>query len=296
MTIVDAAGLTDRGRVRSVNEDSLLLLDDRNLYAVADGMGGHGAGDVASQLTLSILEREFRERAGPQDEPVHLQQETNYQALEDSINAINKGVYEANRNQGHDDGSGMGTTLTGFCQLAYGDVITFNIGDSRLYRFRDGALKQITRDHSLYQEWLESGSDTPAPPKNILQKALGLFPAVEADYTVQNVSDNDLLMLCSDGLTGMLDDAQLEAMLNKLIHSGANRICEELVAAANDRGGRDNITVAIVRFGTPKDKKSKPPLPDGFQPDLDHTSPRSADDEKTISRLIGKLDSDSPDS
>ncbi len=275
MTIVDAAGITDLGRTRSVNEDSLLMLDEHRLFAIADGMGGHGAGDIASQLTVSILEREFCERSGSGGEPAHVQQDTMYNALEGSIQSINSGVYEANRSQGHEDGVGMGTTLTGFYQLENGSIITFNIGDSRLYLLRDGALQQITRDHTMYQDWLESNSDTPPPPKNILQKALGLFPEVKADFTIQEIADNDLVLLCSDGLNGMIDDAELEAMLNKLIHSGSMRICEELVAAANDNGGRDNITVAVVRFGNPDGvEKSEPELPDDYNPELDDTNPR----------------------
>ena len=142
----------------------------------------------------------------------------------------------------------MGTTLVGICFLANNEsFISFNIGDSRLYRSSDGVLQQSTKDHSLLQEWHDLGKPGDAPAGNLLKRAVGLFPQIEADLILHNTKPNELLMLCSDGLTAMVDDKFIADTLNSFVCDDLTSICAHLVKSANDNGGQDNITVITVK-------------------------------------------------
>jgi serine/threonine protein phosphatase PrpC len=235
LKIADHAGTTDVGRQRSSNEDSLVC--EPPLFAVADGMGGARAGEVASQLAVEVLEEDTAEAAGGME--AH---------LAELVREANRRIYELST----DDESrrGMGTTLTA-AKLHGSEVSLAHVGDSRAYRLRDGTLEQLTNDHSLVAELERSGQITPEaaehhPQRSIITRALGPEPDVEVDtYTLQG-REGDVFLLCSDGLTGMISDEEVASILR-----GAGRLEEAaaaLVRAANQSGGKDNITVVLFRL------------------------------------------------
>ena len=245
---LDIAGATDVGKLRSVNEDSLIIDREHALFAVADGMGGHGAGDVASQLAITVLNESTSsclQKSIPASQDT---QEYYYNALLSAITAANDRVFDVNRQNGFQEGAGMGTTLVGLCFIQNSQqAITFNIGDSRLYRHRNGELTQVTRDHTMYREWEENGRLGPAPPKNIILRAIGLFAAIEADLSVINIEDGDTFILCSDGLSGMIEDAVITGILSERTSDPAQAISQHLIDLANTNGGEDNVTVITIK-------------------------------------------------
>ena len=229
--------VTDTGRVRAANEDSLLVAEP--LFAVADGMGGHAAGEVASQVAVATLERAF----GPDHPP--------------SIQGIVDAVRQANRDIVHQSLDnlalrGMGTTLTGIALIGQGDdtkVAVFNVGDSRTYRLRDGVLIPLTTDHSYVQELVNLGEISPAearvhPHRNIVTRALGIDDDITVDVMEQRPVTGDRFLLCSDGLVDELDDPTIERVLAGTPDPQA--AADELAKLANISGGRDNITLIVV--------------------------------------------------
>lgn len=253
-----AAGVTDTGPVRRHNEDNFLLDDALGLAMVADGMGGHAAGEVASAGVLAALHDYLAGQAGalrvtggdttqradpdatwpdPAGSAVRL--------LHTAVAHANACLYEQNRARGRADGEGMGTTLTGFWQPAGSlQLVMFHVGDSRLYRLRDGVLEQLSRDQTLYQQALESGMFDTLPARNVLLQAVGPSPTIVPEVRAHLVLPGDLLMLCSDGLHGSVPHAELETLL-----TGAGALdaqCARLVDLAYRYGVRDNITVVLA--------------------------------------------------
>jgi PPM family protein phosphatase len=222
---------TSVGRVRRVNEDTYLALPP--LYAVADGMGGHGSGDVASALAIDTL----TVCAG--QPPL-------------SVEAVLAALDQANRAIiAQQDADGMGTTVTGLAavEAAGGDqLMVFNVGDSRVYRLADGRFDQVTVDHSQVQELVLAGVLTREqarthPRRNIVTRALGSHPPLHADHWLLPAIDGDRYMVCSDGLSGELPDEVIQGLLTA---GDPQQAATALVAAANDAGGRDNVTVIVV--------------------------------------------------
>ncbi len=260
--------ISDVGQKRLVNEDFGLIQNDLGLLLVADGMGGHGSGDVASKLAAKTMEdyltRFVEGKIDPgtvtSGEPTVLDLEEDgdktVQALPNPIAEVvaaavktaNRAVYDANKERGFADGAGMGTTLAGAWKLgALNEVVLFQVGDSRVYLYRSNKLLQLTRDHTAYQEWERNGREGPAPSGNLILRAIGLFKDVNADIRMQSVHPGDVLIICSDGLTGMLSDEEIE----KLVSSQPDQLEKmgiTLIQAANDQGGEDNITVVAGRF------------------------------------------------
>jgi PPM family protein phosphatase len=233
--IVEQAGRTDVGRQRSANEDTLVLSPP--FFGVADGMGGARAGEVASALAAGVFEE-----TGPTDQPPEAE-------LTGILQEANRRIYElAASDEAH---RGMGTTLTA-AKVHGGEVSLGHVGDSRAYLMRDGALEQLTRDHSLVAELERTGQITAEaaenhPQRSIITRALGPESHVEVDtYTVTG-KDGDLFLICSDGLTGMVGDEELAALLRA--PTTLEETAEALVRAANQSGGRDNITVVLFRLG-----------------------------------------------
>lgn len=233
---------TDVGMIRQGNEDNFFAEADerRGVFVVADGMGGHAAGEVASEMAVQIIAR-------------HLLALTS--AVEDGASTlVSKAMQDANhaifeRMLAETDKQGMGTTASVMVLSDKGYLIG-QIGDSRVYLLRDGALTQITKDHSYVQEQVDAGLLTPEqaryhPYSNVITRCVGASDQVEADIYTGEARVGDVFLLASDGLTGMVDDRRLQALL--LARSGPGRIVDSLIAEANGRGGLDNITAIVIQ-------------------------------------------------
>jgi PPM family protein phosphatase len=235
MRLGESAGKTDPGRVRRRNEDAFVV--DPPLFAVADGMGGAQAGEVASRLAAAAF-REYREA----DE---LDPEERVQAI---IQEANRRIYERARSDA--EASGMGTTITA-ALLADGRVVIGHVGDSRAYRIRNGELEQLTEDHSLVADLMRSGRLTPEeaeahPQRSVITRALGTDPQVDVDTLAVEAEPGDLFLLCSDGLSTMVSD---EDVLRTVEKAGSlDKAARDLVRAANSGGGEDNVTVVLFRL------------------------------------------------
>ncbi len=237
------AGLSDIGQLRQVNEDSILVDPEARLYAIADGMGGHGSGDIASQLALETLKRCIA--SDSVSKALYSDHITDDQALAlvfQCISGVNTQIYQENIKNGNDDGSGMGTTLVGLCFYGNaGRAVVFNIGDSRLYRFERGELSQLTQDHTMYRLWEEGGRIGPAPPHNLIVRAVGLFADVDIDLEVIATAEQASYLLCSDGLSGMVSDEHIARIMQN--NEPPEALCQSLIDCANQNGGADNISV-----------------------------------------------------
>lgn len=249
-----AAGRTDVGRVRDHNEDRMRLAPALDLFVVADGMGGHNAGEVASALAALSLENCFgaaRHKALPPElleDPRPLSDAA--RCLAAAVRKANADVFEISST--HAEHKGMGTTVVALhVSRATGEVCIAHVGDSRCYRIRADQIEQLTRDHSLIGDALAWKPDlTEAElamlPKNVISRALGRAKAVEVDIRSEPAVSGDVYVLCSDGLSGHVDDAGILAQVQRA--PSLESACESLVASANEGGGTDNVTVVIVRI------------------------------------------------
>jgi protein phosphatase len=232
MRIREQAGRTDAGRKRRRNEDAFVV--DPPLFAVADGMGGAQAGEVASRLAAAAF-REFHEADA-------LEPEARLQAI---IQEANRRIFE--RAQSDTAASGMGTTVTA-ALVGEAGVVIGHVGDSRAYRIRRGDLEQLTQDHSLVGDLMRSGRLTPEeadthPQRSVITRALGTDPEVDVDTFTVDVADGDLFLICSDGLSTMVADDEILGIVANA--DGLESAGKALVKAANRRGGDDNITVVL---------------------------------------------------
>lgn len=234
--------LTDVGKVRDHNEDSVIILKnhcDEYLMAVADGMGGHRAGEVASSIAITYLSKHFNETF------YNLSKEDAISWINDSVANINKEIFKYEKN--HSECLGMGTTLV--MAILTNDYLLFgNIGDSSGFVIKENKLHKITIDHSLVNLLVEAGEITPDeakdhPRKNVLMKALGASENVEADIFDCD-TDVSGVLLASDGLTNLLDASKIESIINK--DSEIEEKIVELIQRANNEGGTDNISVAFI--------------------------------------------------
>jgi len=242
---------TDTGKVRPHNEDSVFAAADLGLAVVADGMGGYNAGEVASGMATSLLgtalERLFGERAGSGRNSGR--RVWDHDVLDQEISRVNDTIYDTALTQ--PQCSGMGTTLVMVLFHDNGMTVA-HLGDSRLYRLRGDEFQQITRDHSLLQEQIDSGLITPEQArlsrnKNLVTRALGVDPGVEPEIRDYDVQVGDIYLLCSDGLPDMVEDEDIAMTLSSL--SSNLEVCaDHLVDMANDNGGRDNISVVLIKI------------------------------------------------
>ncbi|WP_051293752.1 PP2C family protein-serine/threonine phosphatase [Pseudoduganella violaceinigra] len=236
-----AYGLTDVGTVRPSNQDNLLLLPELNFLAVADGMGGHVGGDIASTEALTLVWKHLRALPPAASEAEALSQ------LQDAVLFANATLFRNNAAAGLADGYGMGTTLTGMWQpQGGGPALLFHVGDSRIYRYRNGQLAQLTHDQTLYQQALEAGMTGVLPPRNLLLQAIGPAQDVRPDVFAHPLAPGDIYLLCSDGLYGASDDATLAAILAGAGPDNLPESCVELVEKAKQDGSRDNITAVLL--------------------------------------------------
>jgi PPM family protein phosphatase len=222
---------SDVGRMRNDNQDSYLA--EEPVFAVADGVGGHLGGDVASATAVKVIQEATQTGVQPGE-------------LRDLLRKVNSAIWEKSQSAPHL--RGMGTTCT-LALLEDGSAYLAHVGDSRAYLFRSGELKQITEDHNLVGKMVSEGRLTREeaahhPQRNIITRALGLDPDVDVDLLTQELREGDRLVLCSDGLSSMIEDRTLQEVLS---HEGDPQVAaDRLVDAANHAGGEDNITVVLV--------------------------------------------------
>jgi PPM family protein phosphatase len=248
---LEIATCTDPGMVRSHNEDSVAADASIGVAVLADGMGGYNAGEVASGMATTVLTAELQQLLASGEGRVMNGDAARAHAesiLRTEIAKANASIYQAAQSQ--PQYAGMGTTLV--VALFYDNRVTVaHIGDSRVYRLRGDELVQITKDHSLLQEQIDSGMITPeqarfSQNKNLVTRALGIDPTVDAEIREYETRPGDLWLLCSDGLNDMVSDEDIGMTLQAL--SGNLKLAaQQLVQMANDNGGRDNVSVVLVR-------------------------------------------------
>ena len=233
--------LTDIGRARSQNQDAVFATDEvvgslPNLFVVADGMGGHKAGEYASNQAIALVKREVA--SDTESEPV--------QIINQGITTANNSIYEEAAQDATK--SGMGTTMV-VATIFDHHMCVGNVGDSRLYVYREGQLQQITQDHSVVGEMVRKGEMPKEqarnhPKRNLITRAVGAEKEIRVDFFDETLADGDLVLMCTDGLTSMVEEKQIEEVLASAVP--LQEKTDRLVELANDNGGRDNITIIII--------------------------------------------------
>ena len=237
---LSVAARSDVGMIRSGNEDNFYASSQQGLFIVADGMGGHAAGEVASEMAVQIVTRELTTVKDVRADGVRL-------VVSRSLLRANSAIYQ--RTLSEVDKQGMGTTVS-VLLLSHSRYLIGQVGDSRVYLLRDGALRQLTKDHSYVQEQVDAGFLTPEqaryhPYSNVITRCVGAGEHVEPDVYGGDVRAGDLFLVASDGLTGMVDDRRLQQLL--LARVPPERLVDALINEANGRGGLDNITAIVVQ-------------------------------------------------
>ncbi|EKD41737.1 MAG: hypothetical protein ACD_73C00553G0003 [uncultured bacterium] len=247
-------GLTDVGRKRNKNEDSILINDELKLYMVADGMGGHSGGEFASRMAIATIEEvikglendpEATVISGVNSDEADYGERLRYAVEMASSRIFDRSLYDPTL-------KGMGTTTVAVL-FDKGQVFVANVGDSRAYLCHANKLNQVTTDHSLVSEQIQAGVLTREDAKkhklkNIITRSVGYQEAVEIDVKSYDVHMGDKICLCSDGLTNMLDDAEIE---NIVVNNPIREACKKLIERANENGGDDNVTVLIAEVLDP---------------------------------------------
>ena len=244
---LEAAGCTDTGALRMNNEDTFLCCREQGVFVVCDGMGGAAGGEVASRMAVECVSKALcaNQQAGTQhDDAVE-------SALVEAIADANRRIYE--RSQRDSDVLGMGTTIV-TAHISPGIAHVAHVGDSRCYLLREGRLELLTQDHSLVGEQIRLGRLSPeeaenSPYRNVITRALGTQLTVLTEYQRIRVQSGDVLLLCSDGLTRELSDAEIGGVVAQAAAGkDVGAVCEALVERANAAGGRDNITCVLVKI------------------------------------------------
>jgi protein phosphatase len=256
---LEIVSLSHPGMVRSHNEDSVTFDTAAGLVVLADGMGGYNAGEVASGIAVSVLSSEIRHHlqdVRPEEPDPFSGEDAGVVLLRDNVQKANASIYHAAESQ--PQYSGMGTTIV--AGLFYDDrVAVAHVGDSRMYRLRGEVFETITRDHSLLQEQIDSGMISAADARtsknrNLVTRAVGIDAEVEPEVHVHQVQVGDIYLLCSDGLNDMIVDEEIGATL-KMLKANLSLAASALIEQANDNGGRDNVSVILVkvngRFAAP---------------------------------------------
>ncbi len=255
-----AEGITDTGLTRQNNEDAYLIDDETRLFLVSDGMGGHQAGEVASQLAVEVIQKYFSRKkskkqnnadaetiseTGKTDQVSFLAAE-----LSKSIGYANRVIYQVG--EGDIKYRGMGCTIAALVLVDPDSAIIANVGDSRIYLMRNNGLEQLNEDHTLLNEYLKNDPDfmntkedyVASHLDHILVRALGIDEDLEVDVRQIKLKEGDRFILCSDGLTDMLSDPEILEVARS--EKKLDKLCSKLVALANEKGGLDNITVVVV--------------------------------------------------
>lgn len=249
--VLEIVTRTDPGMVRGHNEDAVFANPSKGFAILADGMGGYNAGEVASGMATMLLSTEL-DTAFAHRPPYEIDRASGqpfaHRCLQDKVALANSAIYSAAETQ--PQYAGMGTTLV--TALFYDNRITVgHIGDSRIYRLRGEELTTITRDHSLLQEQIDSGLISPedarySQNKNLVTRALGVDPEVETEIRDYEVQPGDIYLLCSDGLNDMVEDEEIQLTLHTLA-ANLELAATQLIQMANDNGGRDNVSVILVK-------------------------------------------------
>ena len=270
-----SAGLSDPGLARTENEDRFSVDSAARLLLVADGVGGHNSGEIASSKAVAALREhlsgaEDDDDTATEDETITLvdkpypsmfdlsghdsrsrdsttQEEARIAA---AVKQANRVVHDINRQQDLAPELAMGTTILGL-QFRLGrplEATIFHVGDSRLYLLRDDRLAQITRDHSAYEKWLADGETGPTPPKNIILQAIGPTAEVVPSMRTGRFLPGDLILMCSDGLNDMVDNDEIHDLLSSIERENLTAGCQRLIDASNSNGGTDNTTVVLGAF------------------------------------------------
>ena len=244
--VIETSSFTDPGCVRSLNEDAVRAVPELGLVVVADGMGGHNAGEVAAKMAVDDIVTQMRKSLG---DPASCTAEALEQAMRRALLHANSRIYA--KAAGNSQLQGMGATVV--CLLVHGDQATIgSLGDSRAYRLRDGKLRLLTRDHSLSQEVRDLGvvgEDAIAASHNrhLISQALGHGEDPQPDIVQMQCVNDDLFLLCTDGLNDMVDGTDIELAL-RVLRSNLPLAADQLVMIARDNGGYDNITAALARY------------------------------------------------
>ena len=249
---IEVAGNTHVGMKRNHNEDNYLILPDQNLCCVADGMGGHSSGEIASKIAVDELGEFFRMTAEDQEAtwPFKMEKARNYDEnrLATGIKLANKSIFD--KASSDLKFKGMGTTIVSL-HFTQGAAYVGHVGDSRVYFFRQGVLTQVTEDHSLLNDYLKAKKLTPEeienfPHKNVIVRALGMKETVVVDVAKVEPQQGDVFLLCSDGLSGMVTDPQMQEVLARTPE--LEKACSQLIDLANANGGNDNVTCVLARY------------------------------------------------
>lgn len=223
-------GATDIGLVRETNQDNFYIDKSLKWAVVADGMGGHNGGETASTMAVEEIKKSMLQGVG----------------LKESISNANTLVYRTSVE--NPELAGMGTTVV-LCEIVGGRVNIAHVGDSRAYIFHDGKLRQITKDHSIVQQLIDSGTITEEqakyhPQRNLITRALGTEKNIRVDYETLEFSENDYILICSDGLSSYVEKSEIE---NIISNTRISEAADKLVEAANKCGGKDNVTVVLIK-------------------------------------------------
>src|SRR3954470_6135307 len=256
-----AAGISDVGLQREHNEDSYVVLKEYDLFVVADGMGGHRAGDVASKLATETISEFFKSTANddvtwPFHFDTNLSEEEN--RLLTGIRVANRQIFE--RSTRSREYHGMGTTVVGaMFSPRKNRMYIGHVGDSRCYRVREGVIQLLTRDHSLINDYLLAMPDLTEEqrselPKNVITRALGMQDQVVVDLQHDEPGNGDVYILCSDGLSGMVEDNEIQGIIVET--RDIRDACKKLIARANEQGGEDNVTAVLIKIEEVADSKS----------------------------------------
>ncbi len=257
---LEVAARTDAGRVRSHNEDSIAVEPACGLMVLADGMGGYNAGEVASGIAVSVMMAEMTPvlagGSGSEDEGRMVS------LLDGSVRKANAAIYQAARSD--EQYAGMGTTVV--AALFFDNrVAVAHVGDSRLYRLREGTLEAVTRDHSLLQEQIDCGMISAeearhSQNRNLVTRAVGIDADLDPEIHLHEVRVGDVYLLCSDGLNDMLEDEDIQSILYAM-QNNLELAAEQLIQSANDNGGKDNVSVILVKarqaFALPKKRLTR---------------------------------------
>ncbi|MEO7327623.1 MAG: PP2C family serine/threonine-protein phosphatase [Minicystis sp.] len=240
LILVSAAGQTDLGQRRKKNEDSYLVLEDHNLFVVADGMGGHAGGEVASKIAVDTIGAAFNQTQFKGERYPNVPRRGSDLAL--AIQMANEAIFE--RAKAEPELNGMGTTVVS-ARFSPNKQRLYvgHVGDSRCYRLRDQELRQVTTDHTM------GSLGVTGPLAERLERAVGIAPAVKVDIIIARPLPNDIYLLCSDGLSKMVSDAGMRDIL--VAEKDLNKAAAQLIATANAKGGRDNITVILIQVKSP---------------------------------------------